>query len=62
MDYELGVWTLCAQEERARRLAEGSSESRDVSAEHLKRLSIREPTTSPRAFSERMTQVIPGLK
>jgi len=21
MDYELGVWTLCAQEERARRLA-----------------------------------------
>ena len=33
MDYELGVWTLCAQEERARRLAGGSSESRDVSAE-----------------------------
>src|SRR5882757_7158946 len=32
MDYELGVWTLCAQEERARRLAGGSSES-DVSAE-----------------------------
>jgi hypothetical protein len=35
MDYELGVWTLCAQEERARRLAGGSSESRDVSAETL---------------------------
>jgi hypothetical protein len=33
MDYELGVWTLCAQEERARHLAGGSSESRDVSAE-----------------------------
>jgi hypothetical protein len=33
MDYELGVWTLCAQEERARRLAGDLSKSREISAE-----------------------------
>ena len=30
MDYELGVWVLCNQEERARRLASGPCASGDT--------------------------------